>query len=204
MAWYGGQDPVAAALWILEATGVIVTLSVAAWLLLTRAPSNAGEPVLSVAALLLVGGAAGALSVSALFGGLAAGVFWRFVGGAARDNITRGVLFIQHPLLVLVLIVAGARVEVTTAALILGGVYTAARILGKLASRIAFRRFVDDRLPTRAEREWLSPGIFGVAFALNALSTFGPQASLLLATVVVGTIGSELVALTAAVRSRQP
>ena len=40
----------------------------------------------------------------------------------------------------------------------------------------------------------LPPGVFGVAFALNAASVAGADASMLLAAVVVGTIGSELVA----------
>jgi len=36
--------------------------------------------------------------------------------------------------------------------------------------------------------------VFGVAFALNAARAIGADASVLLTTVVVGTIGSELVA----------
>jgi hypothetical protein len=41
----------------------------------------------------------------------------------------------------------------------------------------------------------LPPGVFGVAIALDAVSGVGADASLLLAVVVAGTIGSELVAL---------
>jgi hypothetical protein len=41
----------------------------------------------------------------------------------------------------------------------------------------------------------LPPGVFGVGFALNAVSIVGADASMLLAVVVVGTIGSELVAI---------
>ena len=41
----------------------------------------------------------------------------------------------------------------------------------------------------------LPPGVFGVAFALNAVGAVGADASMLLAVVVVGTIGSELVAI---------
>jgi len=40
----------------------------------------------------------------------------------------------------------------------------------------------------------LPPGVFGVAFALNAVTVVGADASVLLATVVAGTIGSEIVA----------
>jgi hypothetical protein len=40
---------------------------------------------------------------------------------------------------------------------------------------------------------FISPGVFGVAFALNAAGAIEPEGSMLLAAVVVGTIGSELV-----------
>jgi hypothetical protein len=40
----------------------------------------------------------------------------------------------------------------------------------------------------------LPPGVFGVWFALNEVSVLGADASMLLAVVVAGTIGSELVA----------
>ena len=89
----------------------VVTLALAAagWLLLTRAASETDERVFGVAVLLLVGGVADALSRSALFGGLVGGVFWRYAGRQPRDTIARDVLFVPHPLLMLVLPVAGAR-----------------------------------------------------------------------------------------------
>jgi hypothetical protein len=40
----------------------------------------------------------------------------------------------------------------------------------------------------------LPPGVFGVGFALNAVTVLGTDAAMLLAVVVAGTIGSELVA----------
>jgi hypothetical protein len=46
----------------------------------------------------------------------------------------------------------------------------------------------------------LPPGVFGVAFALNAVSVVGVDASILLGAVVAGTIGSEFVALLAPAR----
>ena len=108
-----------------------------AWLLLTRASSETDERVFAISALLLVGGVADALSLSALFGGLVAGVFWRYAGGSPRETIRRDVLFVQHPLLVLVLLVAGARAELSPAALALGAGYVALRVAGKLAGGAA-------------------------------------------------------------------
>ena len=53
---------------------------------LTRASSETEERVFAVSALLLVGGVAAALSLSALFGGLVAGVFWRYAGRHPREH----------------------------------------------------------------------------------------------------------------------
>jgi hypothetical protein len=47
----------------------------------------------------------------------------------------------------------------------------------------------------------LPPGVFGVGLALNAGSVVGADTSMLLAAVVVGTIGSELVAVPLSHRS---
>ena len=49
------------------------------------------------------------LSLSALVGGLLAGLFWGYVGGTARDCIERDVRYLRHPLVVLMLLTAGAK-----------------------------------------------------------------------------------------------
>ena len=184
---------VAALTLVAQASAVTVALATAGWLLLTRASSETEQRVIAFAALLLVGGAADALSLSALLGGLAAGVFWRYAGRQPRDSVSRDVLFVQHPLVLLVLLVAGARADLSAASLALAGVYVLFRILGKLAGGTVAARSVGTRVP-RDLGFSLSPGVFGVAFALNAARAIGADASLLLTTVVVGTIGSELVA----------
>jgi hypothetical protein len=187
--------PVMGAVSLAQAAGVTLALAAAAWLLLTQASSEMEERVLAVSALLLVGGAANALSVSALFAGLAAGVFWRYGGKHPRDTISRDVLFVQHPLLVLVLLVAGARADLSAASLRLGAVYLVLRVVGRLIGGMAARRAAGVNVPRELELSLLPPGVFGVAFALNAASIVGTDASILLAAVVAGTIGSEFVAL---------
>lgn len=179
---------------VAQACGVTLALAAAAWLLLTRSSSETEERVLAVSALLLVGGVAAALSVSALFGGLIAGVFWRYAGGHPRETIRRDVLFVQHPLLVLVLLVAGARADLSAAALALGVGYVVLRVAGRLAAGTAARHVVVVHAPRDLGLHLLPPGVFGVGFALNAVSVVGADASMLLAAVVVGTIGSQIVA----------
>ena len=120
---------------------------------------------------------------------------WRYAGRHPREAISRDVLFVQQPLLVLVLLVAGARAEFSPASLALGVGYVVARVVGKLAAGMVATRTVVIDAPRDLGLSLLPPGVFGVAFALNVASMAGTNASLLLAAVVGGTIGSEFVAI---------
>jgi hypothetical protein len=188
-------SPLGAIVLVAQGCGVTLALAAAASLLLTQASSETEERVLAVSALLLIGGVADALALSALFGGLVAGVCWRYAGRDPRDTISRDVLFVQHPLLVLVLLVAGARAELSPASLALGAGYLVLRTVGKLAGGTVAWRAAGVNAPRDLGLYLLPPGVFGVAFALNVVSVVGADASLLLAAVVAGTIGSEFVAL---------
>ena len=59
--------------------------------------------------MLLVGGLADYLSLSALTSGLVAGLFWQRAGGPAAESLRRDLGYLQHPLVVLLLVTAGAR-----------------------------------------------------------------------------------------------
>jgi hypothetical protein len=194
LAWVRAASSGGAAVLVAQTCGVTLALAAAAWLLLTRASSETEERVFAVSALLLVGGVAAALSQSALFGGLVAGLFWRYAGRHPRETIRRDVLFVQHPLLVLVLLVAGAGADLPLSTLALGAGYVVLRVAGRLAGGMVARYIVGVNAPRDLGLHLLPPGVFGVAFALNAVSTVGADASMLLGAVVVGTIGSELVA----------
>ena len=179
---------------VAQAAGLTLMLTAATWLLLTRASSETEERILTVSALLLVGGVADALSLSALFSGVVAGVAWRYAGRHPPETIRRDVLFAQHPLLVLVLLTAGASAVLSLAAIALGAAYLALRVIGRLAGGMLGRRLTRPTVPRDLSLRLLPPGVFGVAFALNTTTVLGGDASVLLAAVVTGTIGSELVA----------
>ena len=195
LAWLRAGSSIGAVALVAQASGVTLALAAAGWLLLTRASSETEERVFAIAVLLLIGGVADALSLSALLGGLVAGVFWRYAGRQPRESVSRDVLFVQHPLVLLVLLVAGARADPSAASLGLAGAYVLLRVVGKLAGGTVARRAAGTRVPRDLGFHLLSPGVFGVAFALNAARAAGSDASVLLTTVVVGTIGSELAAL---------
>jgi hypothetical protein len=95
---------------------------------------------------------------------------------------------------VLVLLVAGARAEISLASLALGAAYVALRVTGQLGGARLASQVAGVKAPPDLGLHLLPPGVFGVALALNAIGIVGADASLLLGAVVVGTIGSEVVA----------
>jgi hypothetical protein len=196
LAWLRTGAPGATLIVLAQACAITLALATAGWLVLTRASSPTEERVFALSALLLIGGAADALALSALLGGLTAGAFWRFARGRPHDTIRRDVLFVQHPLLVLVLLVAGARVELSLLALALGLLYATLRTVSTIAASAVAVRAAGIGAFGGLAPHLIHPGVFGVAFALNATSVAaGDETSLLLATVVTGTILSEFVAL---------
>lgn len=183
-----------AALLLLESVAVALVIGVAGWLLLARSTSEIEQRVYIIALLLLLGGAAEYLSLSALVSGMLAGMFWEGVGGPARDRVRRDVLHIQHPVIVLVLVVTGARVDVPTGWLGMGLAYLFLRTAGKLAGGWLARRIVGTSEIRDVGLSLLSPGIVGIAFALNAMRAGGPDVASVLTIVVIGAAGSEAVA----------
>ena len=71
-----------------------------AWLLLARTASDTEQRVFAFAAMLLIGGVADYVSISALLCGLVAGMIWQFAGGPSRESLRRDLLYTQHSLLV--------------------------------------------------------------------------------------------------------
>lgn len=188
-------SPAAALVLAVQACAVALVIAVAGWLLLARSSSETEQRVFAIALLLLLGGVADYLSLSALLSGLIAGLFLAWIEGPARDYVRRDVLYVQHPLLVLVLIVTGARVGLPPTWLGLGAAYLFLRTAGKLAGGWMARRIAGAEAPRDVGLSLLSPGILGIAFALNVLRAAGPDAAPALAVVAFGAIGSDVIAL---------
>ena len=194
-------SPAAALLLAGQACAVALVIVVAGWLLLSRSSSETEQRVFAIALLLLLGGAADYLAQSALLSGLMAGVFLERAGGPAREYVRRDVRHVQHPLLVLVLVVTGARVDVPSAWLVFGAAYLFLRTAGKLAGGWMARRIAAGDVPRDVGLLLVSPDILGIAFALNVLRAAGPDAAPALAVVAFGAIGSDVIA--ALVRPRE-
>ena len=178
----------------IQAAILALLISATAWLLLADTSPSTEQRVFSIAALLLIGGIADYLSLSALVGGLLAGLFWGYVGGVARDCIERDVRYLRHPLVVLMLLTAGAKTTFSGWILILTVAYLLLRIAGKLLGGWLTRQVPGVAIPDSVAATLLPPGVFGIAFALDASSMMEGSAAVILAATVLGSIGSQLVA----------
>lgn len=175
---------------------VAIVVAVAGWLLIAEVPESE-QHVIVAGSLLLLGGIAEYLSLSALLTGLVAGLFWNASGGPGHDRIDRDMRYLQHPLLVLLLLVAGARFDFSTAVLILGVVYVFTRTVGKLVgARLAAPMLRSDQA-TRLGRYLISPGIVGIAFALNVVQAKSgpPGMPDILSVVILGFLAAEALSL---------
>ena len=193
LAFLREPSPAAAFLVAAQATLIAVVIAIAGWLILSQASTPAEQRVCVFASLLLLGGAADYLSMSALLGGLVAGACWQFAGGAVREYIRRDVTYVQHSLLVMILLLAGARADFSPVTLTLSIAYVVVRTSGKLLGGwLAAQSLAANPLSNNVQL--ISPGVFGVAFALNVVRAGGPEFTPMLTVVVVGTIASSLIA----------
>lgn len=196
LAWMREGSPGAAAWLAVQASVVALVIALAAWLLVAQASSDSEQHVFALGSLLLLGGAAEYLSLSALLAGFVAGAFWNLAGGPAYDHVRRDVYHVQHPLVVLLLVIAGARVGIAPILFGLVVVYLVLRLTGKVAGGWLVRRIIAPDLPSHVGLRLISPGIVGVAFALNVLQAGGSErVTLVLAVAVAGSLGSELLSL---------
>jgi hypothetical protein len=194
LAWIRVSDPQLVAVLAGQSAAIALILAFAGWLLVNQAASDSEGRVFVLGTLLLLGGSVAYLSLSALFAGLVAGVFWNAAGGPARDRLGRDLRHVQHPLVVLLLLMAGAHVRIWPGLALLVPVYLLFRIGGKVTGGWIAGRIAGDDRPIRVGLYLVSPGMIAVALALNVLQAAGPdRGGLLLAAVVAGSLGSELI-----------
>jgi hypothetical protein len=114
------SSPIVLGLMTLGIAGVAIGVAFAGWLLVGQADSEREQQVFVIGSLLLLGGAAAYTSLSAVFAGLLAGIVWRSGGELARARIVQHLDYFQHPLVVVMLLVAGASItfSIETAAVL--------------------------------------------------------------------------------------
>jgi hypothetical protein len=167
----------------------------AAGLLLLRGREDPAERGVFVLGLLaLLGGSAAYLASSPLLTGLSAGIVWTTAPGRTDVIIGNELAKVQRPLVVLLLVIAGANVAPSAEGLWLFAPYVVFRLAGKLLGSWVAARVAPSVTPSDLGVHLVAPGVIGVAFALN-LQQIAPGATgALVFAVAVGAIASELLA----------
>lgn len=176
--------------------GLTLLVAMAGWLLVSDVASDSEQRVFALGAPVLVAGIAEHLAQSALMAGFVAGVFWNVAAPHVRQRIARDVRHVQHPLVVLLMLIAGARVEASPAVAVLSLAYVLFRLIGKVAAGWMAAHVAQLPTPSNLGVYLVSPGVIGVAFALNVLLVWPDHVGThVLTAVVFGSIASELLSL---------
>ena len=180
---------------LLLAVAVSVLTSAGRWLL--DVSSGEAERITFVAGtLLLVAGSAEYLGLSMLFAGLLAGLVWTRTS-TTHEQLQRRLARIQHPVVIVLLLVAGASTVVTAEAATFALVFALLRLIGKLAGGVLAARIAGTPEQTQLGRQLLTPGVIGIAFALDAgqAAALGFGSTSIVTIVAMGSVLSELIAL---------
>ena len=191
--------------WLIVLAPIAIGLAVGAigWLLFDRADSGGERVVFVLGTIGLAGGSAAYLRVSPLEIGLVAGLCWTLAPGRADRIVEVDLGKVQHPLVVLLLLIAGALWTPSAVALWLLAPYLLFRLAGKVAGAWASAKLAEVG-PADLAAYLMPPGVLAVAFALNFQQLLpGPAGDTLLSTVGVGTAAFELFALAVLPRWRR-
>jgi len=182
----------AAAVGAAVAIGTVV--GVVGWLLFERTGGDAERGVFVIGVLSLIGGVAAYANVSPLVAGLVSGLLWRRAPGNADTIVAADLRRFHHPLVVLLLVVAGAQMRLTPVALFLLAAFVVFRLAGKVIGGVLASRLT--RVPGDLLGALLvSPGVIGIAIALNIQQVAPADGTPLVTAVAAGTLLFEILAL---------
>jgi hypothetical protein len=162
-----------------QAAGIAVLLAGAGWMLSSARAGGDERRVFAIAVLLLLGGVADYLSVSALLLGWIAATAWRLLPPKGLTDVRLDAAYVQHPTTALLLITAGAMAKVSWQATLLA----VAGCAVVLAAAITLRR----RLPLGIASFGgvpLTPAAFVAALVVDA-ARLEPRLAIALSTVVL-------------------
>jgi hypothetical protein len=168
-------------------------IGLAGCLLFSQA-SDTERGLFVTAAVLMLAGVGAYLGTSPLVSGCAAAVVWSRVPGPADRITAHDLRALQHPLVALILIFAGATVEATLVTLWAAALLVVLRLATKLLVSVFVSRLVDAS-PSLLASILLQPGVLGVAMALNAWLLLGDGYRWVVSAVAIATVATEALAL---------
>jgi hypothetical protein len=168
-------------------------IGAAGCLLFSRA-SDTERGLFVTAAVLMLAGVGAYLGTSPLVSGCTAAVVWSRVPGPADRITAHDLRTLQHPLVALILIFAGATVEATLVALWAAALLVVLRLATKSLVSVFVSRLVEAS-PSLLASILLQPGVLGVAMALNAWLLLGDGYRWVVSAVAIATVATEALAL---------
>lgn len=170
-----------------------VVIAVAANLLF-RDADGAERGAFLVGAVALLAGGAAYVGGSALLAGFVAGLIWSRLP-ASGVVLAQYLGKLQHPLMVLLLLVIGAVVSPTMLAVWLAVPMVLFRLTGKLTAAVLASRVVGrtDAFPLGAAL--VAPGILGVAFALQFAQVWSAAGLTIASAAALATVANEMLGL---------
>jgi hypothetical protein len=185
-----GGDAVAVRLAATVAGGAAI--GVAGWLLFEDA--DAAERGLYVSgAVLLLAGIGAYLGTSPLLSGCCAAIVWARLPGEADRITAQDLRSLQHPLVALLLIMAGAMTQWSAVVLWVTAYIVVLRLAAKLFAAVLIQRLASAS-PALLAIVLLHPGIMGIALAVNVRLILGAEFDWLVAAVTVSAVVSDVLA----------
>ena len=186
---------------------ILVTLAtaVAGWLLVSGSRSDSEPRVYAIGVLLLLAGVADSLQAPALLTGVIAGSLWTHSDALSRVDLTRDIRRMQRPIVALLLVIAGAQLSPIAGLALAAILVIAGRALGMVGGRWLSGKEQRQNGRWRGGLHLVSPGFFGIAFALDVartqIATEAVHAFIAIA-VVVAILSDAIVLLTARAEAR--
>lgn len=188
---YGPVSPVLLAAPI----GIGTAVAIAGLLLFEHSDEESERTLMVLGTVALLGGASAYLMTSSLAAGLVAGVIWTLVPGRADEILTADAQKLQHPLVALLLVTAGAFFVPSSAVLWLLAPYVLFRLVGKMVGAVIASLLLRDVRAFDLAAYLIPPGVIGVGFSLTFMLALPSEAGRIVVSVAAaGTVVSELLA----------
>jgi hypothetical protein len=161
-------------------------------LLFEQTSGDAERAVFVLGVLALIGGACAYAGCSPLLAGMSAGLFWRNMPGRADAIIVGDLRKFQHPLVVLLVMVAGAQAAAAPLSVFLFAIFVVFRLSGKVIGGAAAARLVPALAGEALGAFLVSPGVLGIAIALNLQQIAPSDGRAVVSAVAAGALVFEL------------
>jgi hypothetical protein len=182
--------------WLFRTLMLGILMGGAGSLLFERAHSRAERNVFIAGTVALIGGTSAFLGLSPLLAGLMAGLTWVWLPGHADRVVREDLQRVQHPLIVVLLLVAGASCQFSLAVVWITGPLVLFRLSGKLVGGWLATRVQGSVTAAELGTHLIAPGLLGIAVALHLLQVIRtPGMTAVLTSVVFATLASEALAL---------